>query len=505
MLEKKKLNSIIANILSFGIQMFISFFVTPIILEKVGTDAYGFIGQANDFVAYLSVITSILNSVAGRFIAVAIDKGDEEKASIYFNSVMVFNIIFSFVIVVLGGVFITNIDVFLNIPPNLVNDVKLTFVFTLMAYVINILISLYTASTFIKDRLDIQGVRNIIQYALRGGLVIIVFMVFRPRIYLLSLITMIVTVIVSVIDYGVYKRIMPELKVNIRNYKFSAVKELAASGSLLAITSLSSILLAGLDLLIANRVLGAYEMGLLSAAKTIPNSITSAVIVVGALFTPNFINLYSTGRIERLVQEVDKSMQIIALIFLVPLTGFLVFSKDFYSLWLSGKSVREIAIVAVLSNITVLEIFFNALTYPMAQLNLVTNKMKLPVFISISLGVANTVIVLLLLEFTDIGLYAIASVSTILLILRYILFNPGYAAKVLGIRMKTFYASSLKLYLLLPLIYFAISVSKGMFDINSWKELVISAVICGGIAYLVLAAGIYVSRRVFKRNGEKDV
>lgn len=68
-------------------QMVISLFLTPIVLEKMGAEAYGFVGLVNNFVSYVAVITTALNSLAGRYITIAHHSGDQEGAESYYSSV----------------------------------------------------------------------------------------------------------------------------------------------------------------------------------------------------------------------------------------------------------------------------------------------------------------------------------------------------------------------------------------------------------------------------------
>lgn len=486
MIEKRKYISVMINIISFVIQLSINLFITPAIIDKLGTEAYGFIGMSNDFITYLSVVTSIINSVAGRFIAVEICKKNITKANIYFSSVFVVNGILSIAFLVVGGTLISVLDILLDIPQNIVCDVKITFIVTLVSYIVNIVTSVFTTSMYVKDRLEIQGIRNVIQYSVRGILIVVLFYCFTAKIYFISIAALMVSVLMAIYDFIVCKKIMPEAKVNISNSSAFAVKELASSGVLLAITSLSSILLSGLDLLIANKCLGAYEMGLLSTAKTMPNSLTSAVIVVASLFTPGFIMLYSKGKIDLLEIEVVKSMKIVAFIMAVPIVGFIIFSDKFYYLWLNLNNDKEIMIISMLSIFTAIEILFNAITYPLAQLSLVTNKMKIPVSLSLIIGVLNTVIVLILLEFTSCGVYAIALVSSILLIIRYLVFNPWYAAHTIGISAWKFYYELITLTIKISIVSIVMNILKNKFVINSWSSFFGSVLVCGGIGYFIM-------------------
>ena len=57
--NKRLAINLISNIVSFIIQLAISFLITPIIVSKVGDAAFGFVGLANNFVSYATILTII--------------------------------------------------------------------------------------------------------------------------------------------------------------------------------------------------------------------------------------------------------------------------------------------------------------------------------------------------------------------------------------------------------------------------------------------------------------
>ena len=77
--KKQSYKNIAMNVFAFVVQFFISFYISPLIVSKVGASAYGFIGLANDFVSYAAIIATVFNSVASRFIANSFYKKDYEK------------------------------------------------------------------------------------------------------------------------------------------------------------------------------------------------------------------------------------------------------------------------------------------------------------------------------------------------------------------------------------------------------------------------------------------
>ena len=80
-----------ASFVSYGVSLFISFFLSPYIVRTIGVEANGFVGLANNFVSYASLITIALNSLAGRFITISITRGNEADTNRYYTSVFFAN------------------------------------------------------------------------------------------------------------------------------------------------------------------------------------------------------------------------------------------------------------------------------------------------------------------------------------------------------------------------------------------------------------------------------
>ncbi len=101
----------------------------------------------------------------------------------------------------------------------------------------------------------------------------------------------------------VKKKVLPEVKADIRKFDIKIVKTLLASGIWLSLAQLCQVLLSGLDLLICNLTLGTALMGLLSIAKTVPNSIGNLTVILGSVFTPHYTILYAKKKIPELIIE----------------------------------------------------------------------------------------------------------------------------------------------------------------------------------------------------------
>lgn len=486
MSKKQSYKNIMMNIFTFVIQFVINFYISPIIVKRVGASAYGFIGLANDFVSYASVLATVFNSVASRFIANAFYQKDYQKANAYFNSLIVANWIVAGILSIAGIGVVTFLDRILMIPAELVFDVKLTFALIFGSYIISLVTLVFTVSTFVTNRTDIQGIRNSIQYMIRFALIVILLNFVSVHIYWIALATLIAGIVVAIMNMNLTRRLTPELRFGLGYARFEYALELAKAGSWMTLISISTILLRGLDLTVANVLIGDYEMGLLSVARTIPNNVTSIIATLAPIFTPVFIAAYAGDHMSELVNGVKKSIDIMALILFVPISGFIVFSYDFYMLWQSSLKEEELVMVTVLSTITVIQAYFNSTTATMAQLSVVTNKLRMPVLINLACGVISVITEVLLIKYGGMKLYAIVIPTTVVMVLRYVIFNSFYAAWCIGQSPKCFLMAVVKKWLIIPVLLILMYVIRKLLPISSWVGLCRNAVIGGGFGYALM-------------------
>lgn len=82
--KRETLINIFAALITLGVQMFISFWLSPFVVGKLGEEAYGFINLANNFISYASLVSVAINSMASRYISVEYNSGNKEKAKFIF-------------------------------------------------------------------------------------------------------------------------------------------------------------------------------------------------------------------------------------------------------------------------------------------------------------------------------------------------------------------------------------------------------------------------------------
>ena len=480
--------NLLASIISFGVNMAINFFLTPYLVESLGTESYGFIGLANNFVQYATIITVALNSMSGRFISMAYHKGDVEKASRIFSSVLVADLFLAGAMLLLTSVFTMYIDVFLDVPQSLVGSVKITFAVTFLTFVISIITAIFTTATFVKNRIDINSVRDIIGNIIKVLIIVVLFSFFPAQLYFIALATLSSGIFLLLANITVKRRILPEVQINIKKFQFRLVKTILAAGIWMSLAQLSNALISGLDLLVCNLALGATLMGILSISKTIPHCIGSLITTLGAVFLPHYTILYAKNDIKGLVKEVSFTSRIVSLVLTVPIAGFIAFGYEFYTLWQPSKTPEEIQIIQILSILTCITYLFTAHTQCMTMLNPVCNKMRVPVLVALGVGVAGIVITVLVLTFGNLGdngVFVVAGTSSILMSLRAFFFIPLYSAYLLKQKWTTFFPSMIRGWIAFFVLLGIFTFVNSLVAINSWLIFVLVCLCVAIVGYLI--------------------
>ncbi len=482
--KKRLLINLISNIISFTLQLGISFILTPIITEKVGDAAYGFIGLANNFVSYANIFTVIINSMASRFITYEMTKGKIEKANKYLSSVFIIDIIMSIVLGLISVVLIINIQNLIDVPEKLTLDVQITFSLAFANLILSIMSTIFTIATYVKNRLELEAIRNIIGNIIRAIFLIIVFSLCTPKIYFIPLGAFIMTAFVLIANVRITKDIAPELKISKKLYDKECIKTLTKSGIWNFINNLSKTLLTGLDLLITNLFIGADAMGLLSIAKTIPTNVENLLSTMANIFSPQFVILYSKHKIKELINTVNFSTKIIALIMIVPVAGLISFGTEFFTLWLPSKTFEEINQIQILSILSLLPYIVSINNYTLFVLDITTNKLRRPVIATAIMSIASTVTTIILLVTTNLGIYAVAGVSSIYWCIKVIFFNNINAAKNLRVKWNTFFKQFLKNVCCFLIILVCYIITSSFIKVDSWWQFFELVIPAGLIGYM---------------------
>lgn len=464
--------NLIASFITYIVTFGISFFLSPYIVRTVGVEAYGFVNLANNFISYASLITIALNALAGRFVTIKIAQGDIEGAKKYYTSIFFGNLILSVVLLIALSIIWICLEKLINIPDNIFWDVKILFAALFINNIVCTICSVFGMATFVTNKLYLSSIRNIESSIIRAVVLLVLFAVCPAKVFYLGITTLITGLYGIIFNIYYTKKLTPELKIQRKYFDFKAIIELVSSGVWSLINRLGQILNDGLDLLITNLFIDATSMGILSLAKTVPGVITGIVGTMVSSFTPNFTYLYAENRIEELKRSIGQSMKIMGIMCNLSIIVLIVCGERFFLLWQPTQDAKKLQILSIL---TVGCLMFSGGINCVYNIFNVTNKLKLNALVVVGCGFLNTAIVFILLKTTNLGIFAVAGVSTTIGIIRNLAFTAPYAAKCLNLKWYTFYPDIAK-----PVVFVIVSSIPGYFiskymPTGTWMWLILTA------------------------------
>lgn len=485
MKTKRMAINMIANIVSFVVNAGISILLTPHIVRNLGGEAYGFIPLANNFVSYVSIITVALNSMASRFISIEIVAKNHKKANLYFNSVLIANIVMSLFLMIPSIMIILNLENILRIPDHLLSDVRMTFVFVFINTILALIFNVFSIVTFATNRLDLRSIRMIQGYMIRVIVIVALFFLFDPKIYFVTATTIVVTIFTSITDMKYTKKLLPFIKLKWSEFQWSLVKTLISSGIWNSLNQVSSVLTSTIDLLIANMMIDSVAGGQFAIVKTIPLFIQAFAAMLSNVFTPQFVILYAKKETKELTATILNSTKISGLMMTLPISFLLIMGDIFYSLWTPDEDIQKLQALSIW---VLLPLVISGSIQTLFNIYSVTNKLKVPSLVLFVNGLLNSALTLLLLRYTTLDLFAIASVTAILSMVRDLVFTPVYAAKCLNLKWTTFYKSILNGFIYSAVTLVIVISIRLLFSIESWSALILS-----GFVTSLFALGININ------------
>lgn len=478
--------NLVASFITYIITFGISFFLSPYIVKTIGVEAYGFVSLANNFISYASLITIALDALAGRFITIKLRNKDYEGANRYFTSVFFGNAFMSVILFIVALFCWFFLEKIIQIPNDIFWDVKILFATLFLNCIVNTVTSVFSVATFAKNKLYLNSIRQIESSIFRAIILIVLFALCPAKVFYLG-ITTLVTGLYTIV-YNIYYtyKLTPELKIKKMYFDKKTIIELVSSGVWNLINRLGQILTDGLDLLITNLFIDTTSMGVLSLAKTIPSVITGIVGNMVGSFSPNFTILYADGKIDELKKSLKQSMKIMGVICNLPIIVLIVCGEKFFACWQPTQDAKELQLLSLL---TCAGLIVNGGINCIYNIFTVVNKLKYNSIVLLISSAISVVCTFILVKVTDLGVYAVAGVSTVIMVIKNIVFIIPYAAKCIGLKWYTFYPDVIR-----PIIFVIISSAINYFLIKpingkGWINLIVCAVVTVVVA---LALGMFI-------------
>jgi len=348
--------SIASQILILGT----SFFTTPLIVQKLGADAYGVVVLLSTMLSYMGFMDPGLGSATTRYLTECVFTNDWER----FRQIVWSTLItYSGIGLVGGMVFFMLIppivSSWLNIPPDLRNVTLIAFYILIPVFIVSLTVQIPQAIVWAHNRLDLAALLTLFNGVLQP--VVTIFMVFLGHgIIGVSIATLIANVITLILGLWTAKRLFKDW--GNPTYNIHIMKPLFAYGGWIYVSQVINQLIQSLDKIFIGAYISTAAVGYYNLSVVLPLKLW---IIHGSFASSAFPLIVSlktraspSTEIFYLVSRFVRSVQ---LLLLPAVLFFALWGDKFLSVWINEEAAQHGNISIRLASIAMLMTGFNGI------------------------------------------------------------------------------------------------------------------------------------------------
>lgn len=484
---KRYLLSVFFILLAAAMNYGITLVLTPYITKRLGTEAYGFVSLAATVANYVTIVTVAINAMATRYIAIEYHKKNFEKANQYYSTLFLTNILMSVGILLIAAILVYRLDLFFIIPADLLSDVKILFLLSILNICIISSGTVFYSATLIHNRLDLASVFKMAGYVTEVITLIILFNFHHSHVFYVGIAYAASSTVLVLIHYIYSRKTISELTISRSCFRRTVVKNVFMKGVWYSFNSLGNTLNSGLDLWVTNQLLSVLQMGQLAFVKTVTVICTALYQLIAQPFQPILLRNYAAEDKDALIKNLKLSIKANGCLSNILFAFLFVFGIYYFRLWLPDQDHNVLQYVTM---ITVIGTIIEGTITPLYYVYVLTLKNRIPSIVTAISGLLNVGFMFILIKYCGLGLEAVAGTTTVLSWIVNFIFNPVYVSKCLKIKKTLFYPviiRNIASAAVMTLILFGI---QSFFHPSSWGTLILAGVLClivGGITDLIIA------------------
>jgi len=462
------LPNLLSNIGFFGFSILLGLWYTPYLIKHLGTAGYGIVPLVQQIVNYMQVLTVGLNAAVGRYLTIALERSEEKKANLYFNTSLFGSLVLIVLLIFPSGWAALNVERLINVPEGELTATRWFFACAAGVFLLNTVRTPFSVSTFCLNRFDLSNLVSFIERVIGVAVVVVCFsLVTKPEVWMVGVGLLLAAIASWFATVHMWRRLTPQLHILPSYCSKKAFWELFTVGSWVSIHTLGAILYLGIDLIVVNRMFGPDAGGRYAAVLQWSALLRTIAGVIAVVFGPTMVYYYARNDIEGLILYTRKAVKLMGLLTALPIGLICGFSMPLLETWLGPKFTE----LAWLMSLMTIQLSVTLAIYPLCTVHTVLNRVRVPAIVTLVLGAGNLGLAILLAGPMGWGLYGVAAAGAFALIAKNLIFTPLYTAHILQRRWYVFLREFLPLTVITLGTAAACKGAAFIWDLSGWTRL----------------------------------
>ena len=470
--------------MGFVVNFMITLILVPYITDLINAEAYGWVKVSKDAVLYCTMLMLAIQDFSTRFIGYSYHRKDFKEANKYFSSVFFGDVALGSFLFIAAMIIVARIDSVFQISPELVTDVQLLLLFTMLKFLQTTVLAVFECGPIISNRMYVVGRFKFLSYLTEAGLLLFFYHFFSPHVYWVGLAILVSSAVITIPNYVICRKHTPRLHIDPGNFSMDAVRRLVGNGIWSSLNTISNLLNNGFDILVTNWILAPFRMGQLAIVQSISVIYTTLYSIVSPAFQPMILKCYSHDEHDEMMKWFYLAMKTSSFLCSLFFAGFFALGKVFYDLWIPNQDTELLYRLTVISVIPAIS---GGIIAPMYYAYTLKIKKMIPFIFSAACGLLNVGSMLVLLRTTDLELYAVTGTTAVYLVANHLISNALYVCHVLEEPKRRLYGNAGRCLLATAVMTVVFVLLTVVLEPESWISLIICGMLYSGIGLILYA------------------
>ncbi len=419
--------------LRFAVFTLSGIFFIPFLVKQYGSGTYGLIALAGFLTQYVGFISRCIGSSIGRFLNIALNKGDWQQANEIFSTAIVANLVVVLLQIPFFIIGIWRLDLLIQFPAEIASEFRFLVGCNVAIFFISILLGVLRTPIQATNRLDIGLKVDVIGMFIKLTVLILMITKIGPKLWIIGVVDLVMTIASIGITFAVYRHLARNLVFGWKYVTRKWIRPVVSMAGWTVVAELGQILFLKTDVWIINRFVDIKLAGICAALLLWPNFVQQIAKNVSTLIMPVVMIDYAQGRIGRIRDMVLLLSRLFAIMSLFMCGGAILFGGGLLNLWM-GESYRQYQWFLILMLLHFPLTLSREAYWPIFP---AFNKMQYIGISNIVSGVLNIVLSIVFV-FCGFGLSGVIIATGVSLILQRTLFLSYFSTKLLDIKYREF-------------------------------------------------------------------
>lgn len=474
--------NLITNFVSLSLTTLIGLWITPFLIKQLGVAVYGIVPLLLSLLHYFNIFSGAMTTAIARFLTLSIQKKDYQSANEYYCGAL------CGVGLVGGGLLVVTASLLpwlqhlITIPQGFELQTKVLLLLVVLSTVLQLLSTVFNVGFFANHRFDLQNSIKIVANVSKALCIAFGLAYVSKTLYVVGGGYLLLSGITMTGGYLFRKKLVPELVFQRNAFSFFAFRQMTTMGGWTLLNNMGVLLYFNIDYIIINRVLGAEAGGLYAPIVQLNLLVTLIVTSLNEIFSPIIIQSIGENNNAAIQRRTYTAIRYFGLISLLPIVLICGFAKSVLGLWLG----EDFAGLHTLVWLLMIPLILSNSAQPLFALLNGLNAVKYLGIATCVGGLLNLALSLILVQYTDLGLYAVAFATVLSLFIRNVIFVPFYSMKLINGKVSKIYGPRALLFLSGLLIIGGLTWIDSVLPPNNLPMLIFYWAVCGLIYALFL-------------------